>query len=255
MSVTACQFSHTATEVRATTGPTTRTVQPAAPDARTVAGDFRYAEGVIVGQVRFAEQCVAVERRRITREQVTTTTPNKRTGAVWLVVGGVLMMLGTAFLVTASNDSSDCEREPGGGVAQCDEGAARNLWAGMLHGSVGAGMFIGGLVTHSRKPEVETKRLPSRRLRKVSRSLISCGEQTALEGLEIAVRLPEGRSSTGRVDATGAVRIAAPERPDASTPSDLVVHSVPPTATGVVAQGLVVGTVSHEAAPVAAESR
>jgi hypothetical protein len=106
-----------------------------------------------------------------------------------------------------------------------------------------AAMVVGG-VYWARKPVVETKVVGARQLSRVAGTSKACGIPGSLEGMTLAVALPQAGTWTGSVARDGSARIDI--APDLTLPEAtvrVVVQSVPASAAGLVSPGLAVGEV------------
>jgi len=115
--------------------------------------------------------------------------------------------------------------------------------------ATGLAAAVAGVYFLAQKAHVESKDIPPEQVTHPVPGTFACGTTAALEGLSVAVDLPNNGKWTGRVGAEGAVRIDINEKISLSddAPVRVVVESVPASLAGTVAVGASWGLVLRAA--------
>ena len=211
-----------------------------------IAGQFRQEGHAVVGQLALTGACNAESVQSIKRQQVTDMHTNRTAAIGWLVAGGVITAIGTGLLVASgdANTQVTCGDQREGDTCQSESGALQRGGLSILLG--GLTMAVPGGYFLSRKPQIETKDLPEKRASRVTSQNVACAPPSSLEGIVVAVELPEGGSWSGRVSSDGTVRIEIQPRiplPEGAT-VPVTVQSVPLTFATSVTAGTVLADVT-----------
>src|SRR6185369_13220234 len=225
-------LSEVSTSVRETSGVPQQRLRLIRAGVMPIAGQFRQEGHAVVGQLALTGACNAESVQSIKRQQVTDMHTN-RTAAI-----GLLVASGDA------NTQVTCGDQREGDTCQSESGALQGAGLSILLG--GLTMAVPGGYFLSRKPQIETKDLPEKQASRVTSQNVACAPPSSLEGIVVAVELPEGGSWSGRVSSDGTVRIEIQPRiplPEGAT-VPVTVQSVPLTFATSVTAGTVLADVT-----------
>jgi hypothetical protein len=243
-----CSFNESSTRIRSLPEPPSEHLRLQRSDATAISGTFRQDGHAVVGELAFTTDCVNERSELIRRQRVTETHTKRSTTVTWAVIGGVLAAVGTGFLV--ASQSADKRVTCGNGTSvmdgdQCHSVSGAESEAGLTILLTGAVMASSAAIFALRKPSTEITDLPAEQRQQLT-APVACGVTPALEGLTVALELPQSGKWTGRVGGDGTVRIDVNEHivlPEHATLS-VVVDSVPPSIAGLIAPGAAIGAVT-----------
>jgi len=248
-----CSFNESSTRIRSLPEPASEHLRLRRSGATALTGTFRQDGHAVVGELAFTTDCANERTELIRRQSVTETHTKRSTTVTWAVIGGVLAAVGTGFLVASQSADKQVTCGDGGTLMegdQCHSLSGAESEAGLTTLLAGAVMAGSAGVFALRKPITEITDLPPERRQDVT-APVACGATPALQGMTVALELPQNGKWTGRVGGDGTVRIDLNEHvalPEHATLS-VVVDSVPPSIAGLVTPGATVGAVTFAALP------
>ena len=240
------------TSVRSLPDPPTQHVHLTRSGVIPVTGSFHQEAHSIVGQLAFTNDCAAESRQLVRRQETTETHPNRALGVGLAVVGGVVTAVGAGLLVASGSANDEVSCGAGRAGDTCNSESSALATAGLSVLLSGLSFAIYGGYTLAQKPKLETKELPAETRIQLLANNVSCGTTATLEGLAVAVDLPDNGTWRGRTARDGSVRIDVSESirlPEGAT-LNLVVDSAPAILSAIVSPGATLGTVrlAHVAA-------
>jgi hypothetical protein len=239
VSTAGCSFTESSTTIRSAPEPATQRLRLARADSAPLTGQFHQEGHAIVGQLAFANDCTAESTQVVKRQEVTERHTRRGTVGALVAVGAAVAAVGVGFLVASASADKRVSCGEGKAGDTCDSESSAEQYLGATALGYGLGSAILGGYWLAQKPQVESKELPPEQLTHPVPGTFACGTTAALEGLALAVDLPNNGKWTGRVSADGAVRIDINEKITLNddTPVRVVVESVPASLAGTVAVG------------------
>ncbi len=146
----------------------------------------------MIGSIAFTSECSQETTGTITRRERTVTQSNRRGSVGWVMSGLAVTMLGAGLIAASSGQSQEVICGDGHAPQEGDEcrsAAGSYVTAGAAVIGAGLGLAVVGLVGLRAKPKVETQELSSDPVSSVTPNT-SCGVTPELEGMRIAIDLP-----------------------------------------------------------------
>jgi hypothetical protein len=242
---TAC--SSTTTHVVANEQPAVTRLRLSRSDAAPLRATFQQEGHSIHGSVEWSTECSFDTTRRTSNARTTTTKSNTGANIGWFIASGVVTAVGAGFMVAAPHQDQRVFCGDGGAPQPgdtCDSVSSAEMKLGATIVGLGLGMTVLTALAAARKPKTTTETLPPD---EVTTTLAgsSCGAPAALEGMLIALELPNGGRWSGKLEHGGSFRIDID--PQISLPASearIFVDDVPPAAAAIVTRGSLLGTLS-----------
>lgn len=238
-------MTQTTTSVRALPEPPSLHVHLTRAGVIPITGTFRQEGHAVIGQLAFSNDCASESRQVVRRQETTDTHSNRATATGLAIVGGIVTAVGVG-LIAASADADEqvsCGEGKAGDRCMSESSALQEV--GLTTLLTGLTVAVSGGYFLAQKPKLETKELPTETNTVLISNSVSCGSVQSLDGLSVALELPQNGTWSGRTSADGSVRIDVNESirlPEDAT-ARIVVDSVPPILARIVSPGASLGEV------------
>ena len=242
---TAC--SSTTTNVVAREQPPVTQLRLSRSDAAPLRATFQQDGHSIHGSVAWSSDCSLDTTHSTLNERTTTTKPNTGANIGWFIASGVVAAVGVGFMAAAPHQDQrvfcgDGDTPQPGDT--CDSVSSAEMKLGATIVGFGLGMAALTAFAALHKPKTTTEALPPDQVTTTTADS-PCGAPEALEGMLIALELPNGGRWSGKLEHDGSFRIDID--PEVSLPAAdarLFVDDVPPAAADIVPRGTALGTLS-----------
>jgi hypothetical protein len=224
----------------------------------TLAGEFRYEAGAVVGQLAWANACRREEVRETTAQSVAVKPVLAKPLSITLLSIGAAFAVGGIYTIAnaGKGDHADYRSCSDPSNDECKSPRQLLTEAGttlLVLGAAMGGTGVAGLVIPPKMEPLGTPAVVDRRVRTLD-ARAACGEPGALGGITLGVSPLGAEPSLGTTDEHGALRIAFGERALGSKGGRLPVGvvEVPEALRAFLPLGTVVGDVSVPPPPVEA---
>ncbi len=237
----------TTTSVIAKEAPPVTRLHLSRSDAEPVSATFFQDGHSIGGTVRLANACSLETTRTTLSERRTTTKQSTGATIAWLVTGGVITAAGIGLMAASPHQDQRVfcgNGDTGRAGDTCDSVSSALMQVGLTTLGLGLGATALGVIGVVQKPKIETESLPPQQVT-TSTPESPCGGAEALDGMLIALELPNGGRWTGPVLRDGTLRIEiSPEVPLAGGEARFFIDSVPAALADVIVRGTSLGTLT-----------
>ena len=237
----------TTTNVVAHEAPPVTRLHLSRADAEPLSATFLQEGHSIRGTLSLTNECSLDTTRTTRSERTTTTKQSTGTTVAWFIASGVVTAAGIGFMAASPHQDKRVICGNGDTVRAgdtCDSTASVFMQSGATTLGIGLGMAAVGVLGLVQKPKVKTESLPPQQVT-TSTSDSACGNADALDGMVIAMELPNGGRWTGRVERDGTFRIDVDsEVPLPAGEARFFIDNVTPPLDAVVVRGTPVGTLT-----------
>lgn len=235
--------------------PRERLVRPE-PKA-TLAGEFRYEAGAVVGELAWANACRREEVRETKAQSVAVKPVLGKPWSITLISIGAALAVGGIYAIANAGNGEHADYQSCSDTSNDECKSPRQLLteAGatlLVTGAALGGTGVAGLVIPPKIEPLGTLTVVDRHVRTLD-ARAACGEPGALGGITLSVSPPGAEPSLGAADERGALRIALGERALGPNGGRLPVEvaEVPEALRALLPLGTVVGEVVVPPPPVA----